>query len=303
MEERFYTCEDVAEILNSKVSTVRTYCKHGRIPAMKVGRGYRISKNDLNNWVKSIKDYELLDERISKTEEKYKILFESASDAIMICNLTGHITLVNPQFSQSFGYSQQEAENMHFSKMIHPDDLGKAVESFMKTMAGEPTENKIDVKLIANNKETLFVELDTNVLKEDGRVIGFQTILRDFTEEKEREDKILFFTAILDHADHGFVGIDGNRQIIYANSATLKMFGYEDGEILGKDIALLQGLRNLGSKNSDITKLAGKNGVWTGELPYERKNGKQFKCQVTVNRMNDDEGNLIAYTAVIKEIS
>lgn len=303
MEDHFYTCEDVAKILNSKVSTVRTHCKEGKIPAIKVGRGYRISKKDLERWMRSKKEYELIDEKTGKTDEKYKILFESASDAIMICDIAGHITLVNSQFSKLLGYSKQEAENIHFSKIIHPDDLAKTAESLMTTIAGEPVKKNLDIKLIAKSGEILFVSVNTNAIYEDGEIKGFQAIIRNFTEEKKAENKILLLAGMLEQTADAFVGIDGNRRIIYVNPATLKMFGYKHEQMIGKDIALLHGSKRVEVEKAEITETVKRNGVWIGEILNKRKNGERFWCWLTVNKIDDKEGNLIAYTAVIREIN
>ncbi|MFJ3906471.1 helix-turn-helix domain-containing protein [Streptomyces sp. NPDC090025] len=47
MVERFYTVEQVAELLDLHVKTVRGYVRDGRLPATRVGRQYRIAAADL----------------------------------------------------------------------------------------------------------------------------------------------------------------------------------------------------------------------------------------------------------------
>ena len=110
MEHQFYKVEEAAKILNTKTSTVRTYCREGKIPAIKVGRGYRIAKEDLERWIRLHKqgsasfDEEQL--RLFEAEAKYKDIFEHASDAIAIFDNKGHLTLANPRFYDLLGYCQ-----------------------------------------------------------------------------------------------------------------------------------------------------------------------------------------------------
>ncbi len=47
MEQDLYTVEQVAELLNLHVKTVRNYVKEGRLKAVRIGKQYRIAGEDL----------------------------------------------------------------------------------------------------------------------------------------------------------------------------------------------------------------------------------------------------------------
>ncbi|MFH9223938.1 helix-turn-helix domain-containing protein [Streptomyces lydicus] len=47
MTERFYSVEQVAEHLGLHVRTVRNYVRDGRLPAVRIGKQYRIAHEDL----------------------------------------------------------------------------------------------------------------------------------------------------------------------------------------------------------------------------------------------------------------
>ena len=55
MKKGFYTCEEIAELMSIKISTARTYCKTGKMPCVKVGRSYRVSVADFNEWLEAEK--------------------------------------------------------------------------------------------------------------------------------------------------------------------------------------------------------------------------------------------------------
>ena len=52
---KFYTVEQVSEILQLHWQTVLTYIKKKELPAFKLGKGYRISEKDLNKFIDSKK--------------------------------------------------------------------------------------------------------------------------------------------------------------------------------------------------------------------------------------------------------
>ncbi|MEV5122231.1 helix-turn-helix domain-containing protein [Streptomyces decoyicus] len=47
MNERFYSVEQVAERLGLHVRTIRSYVRDGRLPAVRIGKQYRIAHEDL----------------------------------------------------------------------------------------------------------------------------------------------------------------------------------------------------------------------------------------------------------------
>ncbi len=48
----FLTVEQVAELLQVHWQTILNYIKSGKIEAVKLGKGYRISKNSLDKFIK-----------------------------------------------------------------------------------------------------------------------------------------------------------------------------------------------------------------------------------------------------------
>ena len=55
MEDQYYSVEEVAALLKVSVETVRAYIKAKRnpLPAYRLGREYRIDKNEFQEWMKT----------------------------------------------------------------------------------------------------------------------------------------------------------------------------------------------------------------------------------------------------------
>ncbi len=50
--EEFYTVKEIAEILKINKVTVQRWCKTNELPAVKIGKSYRIERNDFEEWYK-----------------------------------------------------------------------------------------------------------------------------------------------------------------------------------------------------------------------------------------------------------
>lgn len=48
--EEVLTADEVADYLRVHLTTVRRWCREGELPAVKVGRSYRVRRADLDRW-------------------------------------------------------------------------------------------------------------------------------------------------------------------------------------------------------------------------------------------------------------
>ena len=53
-EKDFYRAEDLAELLEVNIMTIYRYIKAGRLKAYKIGRDFRIDKNEFNAFLKKV---------------------------------------------------------------------------------------------------------------------------------------------------------------------------------------------------------------------------------------------------------
>jgi excisionase family DNA binding protein len=51
-EKEFYKAEDLAEMLEVNIMTIYRYVKSGRLKAYKIGKEYRIDKEEFNDFLK-----------------------------------------------------------------------------------------------------------------------------------------------------------------------------------------------------------------------------------------------------------
>lgn len=55
--EKYYSTEDVAEILGFKEKTVREWLRTGKLKGKKVGRVWRIKESDLEEFINNTENY------------------------------------------------------------------------------------------------------------------------------------------------------------------------------------------------------------------------------------------------------
>src|SRR5690606_6221079 len=75
--------------------------------------------------------------RLREAMERYRHVLENVRDAIYTLDRDGRIESLNLAFEQLLGFSRDDWIGRHFAPLIHPDDLGTAMELMERVLSGE----------------------------------------------------------------------------------------------------------------------------------------------------------------------
>jgi len=124
------------------------------------------------------------------SERQYREIFEGAHDAIWIHNSHGNIIAANKATEQLTGYSSKELLGMNVRNFLAGEGLGLARRIRRKLFLGETVEQPYEQRMVRRDGAERVLKLTTNLIREDGRLKGFQNTARDVTREKEMQDKL-----------------------------------------------------------------------------------------------------------------
>ncbi|MBN1103403.1 MAG: SpoIIE family protein phosphatase [Deltaproteobacteria bacterium] len=136
-------------------------------------------------------------EALQESALGYRDLLENASDLIQAVTPEGRFLYVNRVWSDTLGYSPEEARDLGLYDVIHPDSLPHCEDLFRRVMAGEKVE-KVDVVFVSKKGERIFVEGSINCRFEEGEPVSTRGIFRDITERKRMEMELAKRTRALD---------------------------------------------------------------------------------------------------------
>ncbi|MDD2654808.1 MAG: diguanylate cyclase, partial [Candidatus Omnitrophica bacterium] len=114
---------------------------------------------------------------------------------------------------------------------------------------------------------------------EGDEVIQVLTAIRDITSRKQIDQELRFLSEIARNMSEGVNLIslkDGS--ILYTNNKFDEMFGYVQGELIGKHASILNASygKNAGDFAKEITVALEKDGLWKGEICNIKKDGTSF---------------------------
>jgi len=236
--------------------------------------------------------------KLKKSEEKYRNLFETAIDPIVILDKNGYFVDVNKQVTKLLGYSKNDLIGKKFdeTEILTKESLSKSLDSFMKRMKGEDVP-LYEVEVITRNGEIIPAEINASALYENDEIIGDFIILRDLRDrykrrEVEREliESENRFRDIFDGTSDFLLYLEKDI-ILDINEAAINLGGLKKEEIIGKTFSDLKGLFSKEDMKNHIEAIKqASRGVKVRdyESDFKSKDGRIFKFLFSADCIGDD---------------
>jgi len=130
------------------------------------------------------------EQALRESEEKYRTLFENATDLIQAVRPDGRLLFVNRAWMQTFGYDQDDINaGLTIFDLISPDCQEHCKNTFRKVVSAEGVQY-IDTTFVAKDGSRVIIEGNACCKFQDGEPVVTQCIFRDVTEKKRMEAEL-----------------------------------------------------------------------------------------------------------------
>lgn len=143
--------------------------------------------------------------KLRRSEQRFRGTFESAPIGMMLADTTGRIIEANRFTADLLAYEEKLLPGMHLSRLLPVKDRARLLEILEQLLAGELSTSHSERRLVAQNGVELWVNLHV-VLQtaEDGSPLYFIIQMADITEMKrsqERMERLAFYDTLTDLAN------------------------------------------------------------------------------------------------------
>jgi PAS domain S-box-containing protein len=242
-------------------------------------------------------------QRLKDSEIRYRRLFETAQDGILILDAeTGQITDVNPFLMDMLGYPYKE----FIGKRLWEIGPFKDVEA-SKTAYRELQQKKYvrydNLPLETRDKRQIQVEFVSNIYKVDHSHV-IQCNIRDITARKQIERQLRFHAEVLDQISDAVVVIDNEHIVRYWNKGAERLYGFSEEEASGQPLGeLYQYLWFKAEDEQASVEALETRGFWSGDNIHIKRDGVRLYVQSSVSTIKDKDGKAIAMLAVIRDVT
>ncbi|HJR76333.1 MAG TPA: PAS domain S-box protein [Nitrospiraceae bacterium] len=177
---------------------------------------------------------------LSESEERFRSLVESATDAIVLADERGDIISWNRAARKLFGYTEEEIKGQPLTVIMPERYRESHLEGFRRFRdTGEPrlVGSLIVVEGLRKDGTEFPLELSLATWKTEGRSF-YSGIIRDVTERRRAEEALdrlrRQHALILTQAGEGIYGLDSGGNTTFINTAASTLLGYDADELLGR---------------------------------------------------------------------
>ncbi|MGM7703081.1 PAS domain S-box protein [Pseudalkalibacillus sp. Hm43] len=244
-----------------------------------------------------------VEKQLDKRENYFHTLIENHPDGIFTLNKDGEFDFINSVTSLIGGYEEDELADHPFMPLIVPEERDRAADYFQRSLNGEV----LDFETVIMHKKghRLYIHVTTIPILIENEVHIIYGIVKDITEQKRNEREVHFLkdriSSMIEHSADSIAIFDRNNRLIRANPAFEHFFGWKEDELIEKSIPYVPEESKDHYLETVQQVLEGKK--FTGiETTRIKKDGSRFYVSVSLSPLEDENGNIIGYSAITRDI-
>lgn len=248
--------------------------------------------------VTDIRAYEIA---LSSSEERFRTLYESAMDGLLLLSLEGRIININEVGHARLGYGKDEMLGRNISEFVSPELASVVLDRFQQVIVNGQA--SFESAHVAKDGRIMPVEVNARLLPMNGMSLCFG-IVRDISERKEMIDRVrerdAMFRAVFETSLDGFWVLDMAGRILEVNDAYTQLSGYSREELLGMRISDVEAEEDAGAVVEHIGRLMRK-GHDRFESVHRKKDGRIWPVEIVTSYWDIGGGRIFGFIIDITE--
>jgi PAS domain S-box-containing protein len=267
------------------------------------------------------------EEILKQSEDKYRSLYDSIRDAILISDTNRMIIDCNAAFVEMFGYSMEEITGKKLYTCYKNKEEFREMANALKNHIGDAS--FLYSAAFKRKNGTIFPgEINVFYLRNsDGSLTGYIGLIRDITERKQTEEELQkhrehleelvkertndlakernLLRTLIDSLPDEIYAKDMDSRFIIANSHVLTSFGRTNiNEIIGKtDFEILPQNEAIKYYGAEHVILYSKGQMLNYEVSIQNADGNPCWYSITKVPMRNGDGNITGLVGINRDIT
>jgi PAS domain S-box-containing protein len=242
---------------------------------------------------------------------RLQLLIDSVVDyAIYMIDLDGRVASWNSGAARIKGYGAEEIIGQPFAKFFTPEDQAREIPQQALAAAARTGRSESEGwRVRADGTRFWALGVINAVRDRDGKLIGFAEVIRDMTERRLEQNRLLESERRFRHLVHSVVdyaifqlGKDG--AVATWNRGAEQIEGYSADEIIGRHFSAFYTEEDRAADVPAKTlATAASEGRFEAEGWHVRKDGARFWASVVVDPIHNDNEEIVGFASVIRDIT
>ena len=255
-----------------------------------------------------INDRKQAEAKQRQSEIQLQAFLENSPNVIFLKDREGRYLYANREFKRVRRVTEEYINGKTDDELFPAEQASVFQASDRQVVeAGVPIE--FEQVTVQNDGQQTSIVQKFPVFNPDGEIYGIGGIVTDVTERKREESARRYIEEshrlMVETASDAIVSMDETGAIRFANPSTMKIFGYDPTELIGKPLTVLmpEFMRKIHDAGFRRYLATGQRHInWHGtELTALRRNGEEFPVEISFGELTRD-GHKV-FTGFIRDIS
>jgi len=257
-------------------------------------------------WVRDITKWKQAEDTLKESEEKYRTILESIDDGYFEVELTGNLTFFNDALCKITGYKRDELFGMNNREYTTPETAKKMYRIFNQVYrTGKPL-RIMDYEIILKDGKIIVLEMSTSLIRNPaGAPVGFRGVIRDITSRRKAEEALKEseekYRTLSEQSTDAIYITTREGELSYINQSFLDLFGYTKEEIA--NLKAQDMYANPADRSRFQRELEKTGSAKDFEVTLCKKDGAERECLITANVRTADDGSIVGYQGIIRDIT
>ncbi len=243
-----------------------------------------------------------MEQLLHKSQESYRSIFNNSPYAIAVTDIEGRVVDVNPMFTKIYGFSLEEAREKELPMV--PLFMHDEVKQWNQRMAaGESLGNVETIGQTKDGRQIHVIFSASTISNEDGEIRIF-SMAQDITKQKEEQQRYSYtkdlFESFFRYTADIVILTDPHGIITQVNPSFERIFGCKGENVIGRTILDSEQAEDF--KNF-VCRVNKGEAVGNIERTLETSEGVMIDASITFSVIRNQSGEIIGYSAVIRDIS
>ena len=127
---------------------------------------------------------------LERSEGKYRLLTENASDIVFALDGSGRFTYLNARIRDILGYAPESLIGEYFSEIVTPDSWDTSQQAMRSAARSGQESFSYEWEALSASGESRFLDVRASFVTRGGETVGQQGIARDVTEHRRMQEEI-----------------------------------------------------------------------------------------------------------------
>ena len=245
------------------------------------------------------------EETLKKNEQQFRRLFNEAPVPMCSVDKQGLLADFNIRFRSTFGYAREDIPTKDdWWRLAFPDPFYRVWAHTTWNMAVEQARaSGADIKpieyRISAQDGSERIMLTSGILLDEELLVCFF----DITERRRAEEQIRKLSLAVEQSPESIMICNLKAEIEYINDAFLRISGYSQKEVMGRNPRLLKSNKTPPSTYKALWQALSRGQTWQGEFYNQRKDGSDYIESAIITPIRQEDGRITHYVAIKEDIT